>query len=347
MTVNEMPYASGRVFWDGEFRDGTILCQKDKIIFEEGKVGSGSSGTILPVPVNAHTHIGDTFVATEPTGDLPSVVGPGGFKERQLANANSELVKRGMRRAMEYMKLISSPVFIDFRESGSTGVKLLRESVPESVFPIILSRGHNREEVELALSISDGTGISAESDADHDLVSFSARTARKLGKIFSIHASENAREDMDFILSLKPDFLVHCLEASEDDLESISRLGIGVAVTPRSNYFYGKRPDYSKFIDHGIDLMLGTDNSMIALPDIYAEMDFLYTVQKGINRISPENIVRMVFHNPHKRLGNFLGQLNNLFLYFPKVALSSYEIVKKSSLYEKKVIRIQAAEKMH
>ena len=122
------------------------------------------------------------------------------------------------------------------------------------------------------------------------------------GKIFSIHASEWVREDMDYVLSLNPDFIVHCIEADSNDLDRISRMKIPVAVTPRSNYFYGKKPDYSKFLDHEIDMMLGTDNVMVSTPDIYAEMDFMYKVEKTFNRISPEQIVKMVFLNPHRHL---------------------------------------------
>jgi cytosine/adenosine deaminase-related metal-dependent hydrolase len=346
MTVKEIDSLTGRIYWEGDFLDGTLLSNDNGVVFEESSNTFPSKGTILPVPVNSHTHIGDSFIGSEPTGDLPSIVGPGGFKERELANVNDNILMNGMRRTMEYMIRNSSPLFIDFRESGVKGVELLRKSTPASVFPVILSRGSTKAETESALEISDGLGIGAERDADHSLISFSSRLAKEQSKIFSIHASEWVREDMDYVLSLKPDFLVHCIEADSNDLDHISRMKIPVAVTPRSNYFYGKKPDYSKFLDHDIDMMLGTDNVMVSTPDIYAEMDFIYRVQKTFNRIPPEQIVKMVFLNPHRHLKKFLANANALFLHFPEKALSYYEIVTKASLYDKKIVKICGSQKL-
>ncbi len=345
MRLNETHSLKGKVYWEGNFLDGTLLANSKGVVFEESSNTYTSKGTILPVPVNAHTHIGDSFIGSEPTGDLPSIVGPGGFKERELANGSDKIVMNGMRRTMEYMIRNSSPVFIDFRESGVKGVQLIKKSTPASVFPIILSRGNTREETESAIEVSNGLGISAERDADHSLISFSSRLAKERDKIFSIHASEWVREDMDYVLSLSPDFIVHSIEADSNDLDRISRMKIPVAVTPRSNYFYGKKPDYSKFLDHEIDMMLGTDNVMVSTPDIYAEMDFMYKVQKTFNRVSPEQIVKMVFLNPHRHLKKFLVNTNELFLHFPEKALSYYEIVTKASLHDKKIVKICNTEK--
>ncbi len=346
MTLKEMYSLRGKVYWNGDFLDGTLLSNGKGVVFEESSKTYTTKGTILPVPVNSHTHIGDSFINSEPTGDLPSIVGPGGFKERELANVGDKIVMNGMRRTMEYMIRNSSPVFIDFRESGVKGVELIKKSTPASVFPVILSRGNTREETESALGVSNGLGISAERDADHSLISFSSRLAKEHGKIFSIHASEWVREDMDYVLSLNPDFIVHSIEADSNDLDRISRMKIPIAVTPRSNYFYGKKPDYSKFLDHEIDLMLGTDNVMVSTPDIYTEMDFIYKVQKTFNRIAPEQIVKMVFLNPHRHLKKFLANANALFLHFPEKALSHYEIVTKASLFDKEIVKISGAGKL-
>ena len=346
MTLKEMYSLKGRVYWDGDFLDGTLLSDGKGVVFEESSKTYTTEGTILPVPVNSHTHIGDSFINSEPTGDLPSIVGPGGFKERELANVSDKIVMNGMRHTMEYMIKNSSPVFIDFRESGVKGVELIKKSTPASVFPVILSRGNTRVETESALQVSDGLGISAERDADHSLISFSSRLAKERGRIFSIHASEWVREDMDYVISLNPDFIVHCIEADSNDLDRISRMKIPVAVTPRSNYFYGKKPDYSNFLDHDIDMMLGTDNVMVSTPNIYAEMDFMYKVQKTYHRISPGQIVKMVFLNPHRHLKKFLVNTNSLFLHFPEKALSYYEIVTKASLLDKEIVKICGAEKL-
>ena len=114
--------------------------------------------------------------------------------------------------------------------------------------------------------------------------------------------------------------------------------------------FYSRLPEIyengGRVPDHEIDLMLGTDNVMVSTPDIYTEMDFIYKVQKTFNRIAPEQIVKMVFLNPHRHLKKFLANANTLFLHFPEKALSHYEIVTKASLFDKEIVKISGAGKL-
>ncbi|MEM0155800.1 MAG: amidohydrolase family protein [Thermoplasmataceae archaeon] len=338
MTVRNAKTISGNIFWEGEFRNGTIIADGGRLVFEEGE--SAEHNTILPAPVNAHTHIGDSFITREPTGTLASIVGPGGFKENELGRASSGTIAAGMRRTIDYLKRICSPVIIDFRESGASGVMAMRSALTDSVMPIILSRGSSSEELISSIRISDGIGISSEKDLDHSLINQASKIAKDNGKIFAIHVSEVERENMDYVISLQPDFVVHGINASIEDLESLADRKIPLAITPRSNYFYGMRPDYSLMTDSGIEMMLGTDNAMITAPDIYAEMDFLYRIQKSVNRISPDDIINMVFMNPYKRLERYLSEQSRLFLQFPHVRISSYEIVTRASQFEKKLVRI-------
>lgn len=338
MTVSKRKSVSGKIYWNGEFRDGTLISDNGKVVFEEStKV---EKNTILPLPVNAHTHIGDSFVDEEPQGDLGSIVGPGGFKERKLQETPENIISESMKRVMEYMERISSPMFIDFRESGTRGVEMLKRSVTPNVIPIILSRGNTEDEIRDVVQISDGIGLSSETDVSHSLINMASGVSKESAKIFAMHVSETRRENMEYVLSLKPDFVVHCIETSRGDLEGVADANLPVTITPRSNYFYGKRPDYSKFIDSGVDLMLGTDNAMISTPNIYTEMGFLYSVQKGVTRISPEEILKMVFYNPHKHLDKYIRKHANRFVMFPSARISDYELVTRSDLYERFMLEI-------
>lgn len=102
-TMNEMDelilsgkFAYGRAFEDREgyivIKDGAI-----KEIGAEAGVDGAIKGFIIPSLINAHTHIGDS-VAKEPDFmPLEVLVGPGGFKERILAETPYEVLLNAMK----------------------------------------------------------------------------------------------------------------------------------------------------------------------------------------------------------------------------------------------------------
>jgi len=299
MNVRKVNEIGGYVYIDGEFREGTLSSTAGKPSFHEGGVSRGETGTLIPLPVNSHTHVGDSFVREEPFGDIAKVVGPNGFKLRKLSEASPEEIMEGMRRSLTFMRNSGTGSFIDFRESNLAGVLMLNRVRVKGIRKVILGRAGDEKEALEVIKYADGFSFSAVSDVNLDEVMELANLVHKKGKIVAIHFSENLREDIDLVLKLKPDLLVHGIEATDGDLALINKLKIPVAVTPRSNYFFGKRPDYSNFLNNSVDLMLGTDNAMISEPDMFSEMSFLYRVQRSINRISPETILKMSIDTPY------------------------------------------------
>ena len=67
------------------------------------------------MPVNAHTHIGDSFIKDEPIGDLPEIVGPGGFKHRQLENSSDGIIMEGIKNSTSFMEKSGILSYFDFR----------------------------------------------------------------------------------------------------------------------------------------------------------------------------------------------------------------------------------------
>ena len=323
---------SGNVFYDGKMRKGTLQVRGDSVEFREGWISNNSvSGTIIPALINAHTHIGDSFITIEPEGDIKGAVGPGGFKEKQYESASQAVVRAGMRRSMKFMSRTGTSAFIDFREGGYSGSALLRNIRPEPK-PIILGRPLSTSDG--TLGIADGAGMSAILDHDAPFMRGISEECRRSGKLFALHLSERIREDIDAALALKPDLLVHCLECTDQDLDMIASAGIPVAITPRSNVFFGKRKDYSMFMRHGITLLLGTDNVMTVEPDMFGEMGFLFTWQRSINRLSPDNIISMATENPRKFINRRgLGPESFQYLFFRGLRLSSYELVSKAHMF--------------
>ncbi len=341
MNVRKVNEIGGYVYIDGEFREGTLSSTAGKPSFHEGGVSRGETGTLIPLPVNSHTHVGDSFVREEPFGDIAKVVGPNGFKLRKLSEASPEEIMEGMRRSLTFMRNSGTGSFIDFRESNLAGVLMLNRVRVKGIRKVILGRAGDEKEALEVIKYADGFSFSAVSDVNLDEVMELANLVHKKGKIVAIHFSENLREDIDLVLKLKPDLLVHGIEATDGDLALINKLKIPVAVTPRSNYFFGKRPDYSNFLNNSVDLMLGTDNAMISEPDMFSEMSFLYRVQRSINRISPETILKMSIDTPYaffRKHGINFDQSG--YIFFPGVRLSAYEIITKFHTLKKSMVEI-------
>ena len=341
MIVRKVSEIGGSIYINGKFRDGVLRSIDGKMEFhEEGKNGE-QKGTLIPLPVNSHTHVGDSFVREEPFGDLAQVVGPNGFKLRKLAEANQKEIMEGMRRSLIFMRNTGTGTFIDFRESNLAGTLMLNSVKVKGIKKIILGRAANPEEAIKVLNIADGFSFSAVSDANVDEMKELSEIAHGKGKIVAIHFSENIREDFDLVMKLKPDLLVHGIAATEEDLQLISKMKIPVAVTPRSNYFFGKRHDYSEFLSKSVQVMLGTDNVMISEPDIFSEMSFLFRVQRSINRISPEDILKMAIDTPYEFFRKHgINIERSRYIFFPGIRLSDYEIITKFHTLKKSIVEI-------
>ncbi len=321
----------GNVLWHGRFIKGTLVI-KDGIVedFERSR-NYDIRGTVVPTFINMHTHIGDYLCNEEPVGGIAEIVGPGGFKYRVIRNKRR--VYRGMRSAMRYMLREGISHFVDFREGGKEGVELLLQaSLGLNIHPIIFARA--------ICPKADGIGLSSVSDYEEEYLKKMAQAAKAHGKKFAIHASERIREDIDFVLSLKPDFLVHMLESTDEDLKKVKAQKVPIVITPRSNLFFGKIPNIPRFLNFGLLLALGTDNAMFSLPSIFREMEAAYKLSRLYGYVNPEEILKMATDNPRRILGIDDNDIEKRasFIVFRRL-MSPYEIVTKGNPFEiKKII---------
>ena len=261
-----MKYVSGQIYNGEEFTYGYLG-------FEEGLItdtGTGSKkdaiakGIIIPTFANAHTHIGDAVIQDEIQGSLEEVVAPpSGLKHRVLGNTRPETMIETMRTMAKQMLHAGIEHFCDFREGGIEGVRLLKEALGEShLKPKILGRPKRmtyvEEEMKNLLESVDGIGLSSISDWPGNDLKQTAKHAKREKKSFALHASERKREDIDAVLDLKPDFLVHMNEASEQDLSICADNEVPIVVCPRSEVFFGHIPDIPRMLEKGLCLALGT-----------------------------------------------------------------------------------------
>ncbi len=290
--------------------EGCLMLEGDEVIeVREGTPpGGSSSAVVLPAFVNAHTHIGDSFAYPAPRGTVEEVVAPpNGYKHRMLRTASRGQKVEGMRGAVDVMARTGTCAFMDFREEGLDGVQMVRDAMgPSPVRAVLLGRpvhsNASSDSLTDFVSSCDGFGMSSLRDWPRDLLERASRAAKASGKLFGIHASEVAREDIDAVLDLNPDFIVHLTAASVDDLEAVAAAKVPVVVCPRSNEFFGIDPRIPQLIDAGVEVALGTDNGMICRPDMLAELRAAFRLSASRGGLAPADAIRLATHSGRKVL---------------------------------------------
>ncbi len=288
------------VLLDGTFQRGALALEDGvPVEFRSGETGDAHPGVVVPAFANAHTHLGDAFIRDPPQGSLRDLVAPpDGYKHRRLREASEEEVFEGMRGAAETTVAGGSTAFADFREGGLAGVRLLLQAcLGLPLRPLVLARPAAGEgtpqEWRALLQAADGLGASSIRDVDPAILEQWSAAAHRAEKLFALHASEGTREDIDAILDLRPDFLVHMAKATPADLERCADSGVPVAVCPRSNARFGLKPDVPGMLAAGLTVRLGTDNAMFAPPAMLEEMRYLAGLRWRGTRIPSEAVFRM------------------------------------------------------
>ena len=210
----------------------------------------------------------------------------------------------GMEKSIDEMINSGISCFCDFRENGIHGINHLRCALKNhNIDTVVLSRPtelkYKKMEIENLLKNSEGIGISSISDWDYSELEKISKHVKKNNKIFAIHASERIREDIDLVLDLKPNFLVHMVKASESDLTYVKESNIPIVLCPRSNIYFGLKPNLNLMKKVDVEILLGTDNAMLNSPNVLDELKFL----KGTTDIyNLEQLLNMITFTPRKVL---------------------------------------------
>jgi cytosine/adenosine deaminase-related metal-dependent hydrolase len=300
---------------------------------------------MVPSFINAHTHVGDSIAK-----DIGIEYGVDekihpimGFKKKILRNSSSSHLTSFIRSSCLSMIKKGITTFVDFREDGLSGIKLIRKAVSGlPIRSIILGRIEYYQDLksikkniplplskktELArlLKKCDGLGISGPNENSDSVLKYYSNTK----KIRAIHSAETlesyviskkitGKTETQRALLLKPHFLVHMTHASKKDLLLVAKHKTSIVVCPRANAALAEGiPDVTLMMKTGCNIALGTDNVMINSTDIFREMDYLWKVTMGTQkkRLSPRYILKMATVNAanmlqNKKIGSI--QPNNL-----------------------------------
>ncbi len=100
----------------------------------------------------------------------------------------------------------------------------------------------------------------------------------------------------------KPVTLIHCNYVSEEDFDTIAQSDSSVVFCPRSHRYFGHHEHpFSKMLDHGINVALGTD-SLASSPSL-SMLDEIKSLRDDYPEVEPALILQMTTVNGLKALG--------------------------------------------
>lgn len=303
--------------------DGIIInISKDS---KEGRLIDVDGAIVCPSFLNGHTHIGDSIIKDEGYGlSLGEMVKPpNGVKHRALASAEDYDIVEAMKSSMLEMAESGISHFIDYREGGIKGVKLLKEASKDiPITPIILGRDDSfygddpdlskvKKAIHKLLKLADGIAPSGFGEITDDVANLIVEECRKAGKISSIHVAESESTQIESLdkcgqteieRGVNSDFnqLVHCTNPKNNDLELIKNSNANVVVCPRANATLnvGIAP-LNEMLKLGIKPILGTDNLMLNSPNMFRELEFTLKLMSVTykNYLSPCELLKMATTN--------------------------------------------------
>ena len=303
--------------------DGKIIeIEKDA---KEGRIIDVDGAVVCPSFINGHIHIGDSIIKDEGYGlSLSEMVKPpNGVKHVALANAGDDELISAMQESMWDMVNSGTTHFIDYREGGIKGVKLLREASKDiPIKPVILGRDDsfygdepNLTKVKTAirklLKVADGIAPSGFGEITEDVAKLIVEECAKQKKISSIHVAESESNQIESLEKFKKteiekgvgndfDQLVHVTNPKNDDLNLIKNSSSNVVVCPRANATLNVGvARLNEMLDMGIRPLLGSDNVMLNSPNMLRELEFSLKLMSVYYKsyIDPAKLLQMATTN--------------------------------------------------
>ena len=303
----------------------------------DGEVYDAEGLLMIPGLINAHTHIADS-IAKDVAADhsFNETIHPiHGIKRSILASSKQEHIATYMQAAALSMVKKGITTFADFREGAMDGITLLKNAMNdvearclalgrvEYYYDADSAKNNNelpedaKRTAELVIGACDGFGISGANEYSDSALEYFAKTARSHNKLLGIHAAEaqeSSRYSMQnfgrsevsrIIAHMKPDFVVHMTNATDDDIKLAATNDTGIVVCPRANGVLGVGlPRIASMLKQNCTLAVGTDNVMLNSPDLFRELDYIWKTCRAVEHqfVSARELLKMVTVNAAKIL---------------------------------------------
>ncbi len=303
----------------------------------DGEVYDAEGLLMIPGLINAHMHIADS-IAKDVAADhsFNETIHPvHGIKRSILSNSKQEHIATYMQAAALSMVKKGITTFADFREGALDGITLLKNAMNDVEARCLAlgrveyyhdadsAKNNNdlpedaKRTAELVIGACDGFGISGANEYSDSALEYFAKTARSHNKLLGIHAAE-AQESSRFsiqnfsrsevsriIAHMKPDFVVHMTNATDEDIKLVASSNTGIVVCPRANGVLGVGiPRIASMLKQNCTLAVGTDNVMINSPDLFRELDYIWKTCRAVEHqfVSAKELLKMVTVNAAKIL---------------------------------------------
>jgi cytosine/adenosine deaminase-related metal-dependent hydrolase len=242
---------------------------------------------IIPGFINSHVHIGDSFAKELGFNkDLGEVVAPPFGVKHKLLRLTPEAIKiKGIQNAVLEMLSNGITLFIDFREEGLDGIKLLKKAISGNpINYLILGRFMDESEIDSVFDLADGVGLSSYKQINSSNKKLILSAKQKFKKIIASHCAESIRSEelMNNVFDDKIiDVIIHGTKLIKKDLERIIENNLGFVLCPRCNGYFGTGfPPISEILKFKIPISLGTDNLMVNNTDLFEEIRYFYRVSR-------------------------------------------------------------------
>ena len=260
----------------------------------------------VPALINAHVHLRDAIAAEAAVGQRleQSVMGPSSTRARRLAAATSDQRIAAMHRVLQHAAQLGTAALADFCDGGLQGIAEVHAAAADVPIDVIvfgrLSAPQDaaavranaplsaiqRSELDQVLELADGFATATINDySDRAWQEIRGRT-QQIGKMLAVHLAEHAdqcaaslalcgRSDVERVLEIEPDHVVHLTQVSMDGLAAVERHNIPVVVCPRSNAMTGiGYPPLDELMRSQHPVALGSDNVMLNAPNLWREMEY-------------------------------------------------------------------------
>lgn len=314
--------------------DGMIVeISKEKISSDHRIDAKGC--IVVPGLINAHVHTADSILKDLGDGkSLDEIVKPPmGLKHKMLENTKDKEIIEASRASILEMISAGTTTFIDYREGGIKGIKLLKKALKDlPINSIILGRDpifleedpsttKLRNRIKKLLRFADGIGPSGFGEITDETAHKIVEECEKLDKIASIHVAESieaqklsiektGKSEVERAIDAGFHLLIHFTNPLPRDLRLASENNVTIVACPRSNGMLSTGiPPIAKIHDKNINLLLGTDNIMFNAPDMFREMEYTLKVTRALKRgyFHPRDVLKMVTTNIHRFLGKKIG----------------------------------------
>lgn len=278
---------------------------------------------LIPGLINSHIHIGDSFAKEQgfnkPLIDV--VTPPKGIKHLLLNQAPKEIIVKGIKKAIDEMISNGITFFIDFREGGLKGLKILSEAIKNysDINYLAFGRFIEEREIKKVFETAGGIGLASYNNLSLEIKEKLRKYKSDYEKMVSCHVAELKRNP-DLISQIFDDgiidIFIHGTHFNEIDLKLLKKKKKSLVLCPRCNGYFGVGfPPIDKIIDLKISVAIGTDNIMANSPDLFEELRYLYRILRIINKnkkLNPVDLLKMVTINAAKifKLQNRIGSIN-------------------------------------